>query len=112
MSPNLRSLFESSPLVPPRVLGEQGTCADVSSGEGSVDPNIWTPDEELPEETRIENVREAIKHCRGCVVQSECLRYALSVPDIRGVYGGYAFNIRVGRKAAGLVYAHMGGAKK
>jgi len=48
---------------------------------------FYAPDEETPEQER-ERVRQAVAICRGCRARAECLRWALQVNDLHGIYGG------------------------
>lgn len=46
-----------------------------------VDPNLFFPE-------RGASTREAKEVCRGCVVQDECLEFALSNGEKFGIWGG------------------------
>jgi WhiB family redox-sensing transcriptional regulator len=67
-------------------LGMADTRApdELSSGLCSQDddPDLWFP-ERVPSRER-----RAVGICNRCPVQAACLDYALSVPWLRGVWGG------------------------
>jgi len=48
-----------------------------------VDPDLFFPE-------RGGSTREAKEVCRGCVVQEDCLQYALDNSEKFGIWGGYS----------------------
>jgi WhiB family transcriptional regulator, redox-sensing transcriptional regulator len=61
--------------APPRALHERGACR--ADGVGDLFfPSPW------------EDPEPAKAICRGCPVASECLRYALPITGLSGVWGG------------------------
>lgn len=103
MAPGNAILLKHADFVPPKQLGDEGACA-IAVSAGIVDPNIW-----VPEDDAVASVREAAAWCRTCQVQPRCLEYAQNSPGIQGVYGGYAFGLRVGRRAPSVLSITSGG---
>lgn len=59
------------------------------------DPGLFFPD-------LGESAAEAKAVCAACPVASECLAYAVSVPERHGVFGGLSAKERRGMRPAGL----------
>ncbi len=62
-----------------RAFTKQAACL-------GLDPGIFHPDDE--ERQFAVRVAEAKKICADCVVQVECLEYALKYGETKGVWGG------------------------
>lgn len=52
----------------------RGTCRDH-------DPDLWFAKENTPD------ADQAVTICKACPVAADCLRYALAVPGLQGIWG-------------------------
>lgn len=50
--------------------------------------DYWYPDQEEPEETRRDKTNMAKAICLACPVKEECLRYAIEMDEVFGIWGG------------------------
>ena len=78
----LAKAIEAAPVIPPCQV---------------TDPELWFPDQGG------ENwqFRTAKKFCSQCPVQKECLKYAVSEPDLQGIWGGMTQRERQRIRVAG-----------
>lgn len=74
------------PSPPARVVAE-GAC-----GRGALSPCHWdltVEGESLADRTRRHVLGQAV--CHSCVVRTECVQFASSLPEITGLWGGVIF---------------------
>lgn len=80
--------FDGSPSWddPADFLGREPDWRDQGACNGHPNPDLWFPE---PGTVGAISAREAKRICAGCVVQQECLHYAMTVkPEPTGVWGG------------------------
>ena len=68
-----------------------------------VDPELFFPE-------RGASTREAKEVCRGCVVQSECLEYAIAHGEKFGIWGGLSERERRKVRRSRSIARRVGGA--